>query len=332
MSARGPDDGGSDPACGASVAGATAFTVNGKPVSVAGPPLRRLADALRDDLGLTGTKVGCNAGDCGACTVLLDGAQVCSCMVSLAQAAGRTVETVEGLARNGRLNRLQRAFLRHGAAQCGACTPGMLVAATELLRASPRPRAAEVMDGLGGVLCRCTGYRKIVAAVLDAAGDAAAAARHAAPRRRRGRPARQARRRAQAHRPPSATAPTPCRPTRSGSASSARPMTPRVSRSATSRRPLPTCPAWNGCSPPATCRRTASASIPTCATSRCWPRAWCATAAIPCWPWWARARQSSRCGTMTCRLATSPCLPSTAQARPGPRTRLWSTTTWRTTA
>ena len=152
--------------------GTIAFTVNGTSVSVAAPPLRRLADALRDDLGLTGTKVGCNAGDCGACTVLLDGAQVCSCMVPVAQAAGRHVETVEGLAANGRLNRLQRAFLRHGAAQCGACTPGMLIAATELLRASPRPRAAEVMDGLGGVLCRCTGYRKIVAAVLDAAGDA----------------------------------------------------------------------------------------------------------------------------------------------------------------
>ena len=151
---------------------AIAFTVNGRPVSVTAPPLRRLADALRDDLGLTGTKIGCNAGDCGACTVLLDGEQVCSCMVSLAQAAGRSVETVEGLARKGRLNRLQRAFLRHGAAQCGACTPGMLVAATEVLRASPRPSAAEVMDGLGGVLCRCTGYRKIVAAVLDAAGDA----------------------------------------------------------------------------------------------------------------------------------------------------------------
>ena len=152
--------------------GAIAFTVNGELVSVSAPPLRRLADALRDDLGLTGTKVGCNAGDCGACTVLLDGAQVCSCMVPVAQAAGRRVETVEGLARNGSLNRLQRAFLRHGAAQCGACTPGMLIAATELLRASPRPRPAEVMDGLGGVLCRCTGYRKIVAAVLDAAGDA----------------------------------------------------------------------------------------------------------------------------------------------------------------
>ena len=171
MSAR-DLDGGTDPAGAATVSGAIAFTVNGRSVSVTAPPLRRLADALRDDLGLTGTKVGCNAGDCGACTVLLDGAQVCSCMVPLAQAAGRSVETVEGLAQNGRLNRLQRAFLRHGAAQCGACTPGMLIAATELLRACPRPRPAEVMDGLGGVLCRCTGYRKIVAAVLDAAGDA----------------------------------------------------------------------------------------------------------------------------------------------------------------
>ena len=155
----------------AAVAGAIAFTVNGRAVLVDAPPLRRLADALRDDLGLTGTKVGCNAGDCGACTVLLDGAQVCSCMVSLAQAAGRRIETVEGLAVNGKLNRLQRAFLRHGAAQCGACTPGMLIAATELLRTCPRPGPAQVMDGLGGVLCRCTGYRKIVAAVLDAAGD-----------------------------------------------------------------------------------------------------------------------------------------------------------------
>ena len=155
---------GSDP-------GSIAFTVNGRAVSVDAPPLRRLADALRDDLGLTGTKVGCNAGDCGACTVLLDGTQVCSCMVSLAQAAGRRIETVEGLAVKGRLNRLQRAFLRHGAAQCGACTPGMLIAATELLRTCPRPGPAQVMDGLGGVLCRCTGYRKIVAAVLDAAGD-----------------------------------------------------------------------------------------------------------------------------------------------------------------
>ena len=170
MSARGLD--GADRAGAATAGDAIAFTVNGRAVSVTAPPLRRLADALRDDLGLTGTKVGCNAGDCGACTVLLDGEQVCSCMVSLAQARGRSVETVEGLARNGRLNRLQRAFLRHGAAQCGACTPGMLIAATEVLRACPRPSPAQVLDGLGGVLCRCTGYRKIVAAVLDAAGTA----------------------------------------------------------------------------------------------------------------------------------------------------------------
>ena len=150
-------------------ADAIAFEVNGRPVSVAAPPIRRLADALRDDLGLTGTKVGCNAGDCGACTVLLDGAQVCSCMVSLAQAAGRAVTTVEGLANGERLNALQEAFQRHGAAQCGACTPGMLIAATELLSTCPRPNRGQVLDGLGGVLCRCTGYRKIVAAVLDAA-------------------------------------------------------------------------------------------------------------------------------------------------------------------
>ena len=113
---------------------------------------------------------------------------------------GGHVETVEGLAAKGRLNRLQRAFLRHGAAQCGACTPGMLIAATELLRASPRPRAAEVMDGLGGVLCRCTGYRKIVAAVLDAAGNAPQPLSTPPAGGRRRRPARQARRRAQAHR------------------------------------------------------------------------------------------------------------------------------------
>jgi CO/xanthine dehydrogenase Mo-binding subunit/aerobic-type carbon monoxide dehydrogenase small subunit (CoxS/CutS family) len=145
------------------------FAVNGRAVSVTAPPIKRLADALRDDLRLTGTKVGCNAGDCGACTVLLDGAQVCSCMVPLAQAAGREITTVEGLADGDRLSELQTAFQAHGAAQCGACTPGMLVAATELLTNVPRPTEAQVLDGLGGVLCRCTGYRKIVAAVLDAA-------------------------------------------------------------------------------------------------------------------------------------------------------------------
>ncbi len=150
------------------------FTVNGRPAAVGQPPIKRLADVLRDDLGLTGTKIGCNAGDCGACTVLLDGEQVCACMVPLGQAAGRAVRTVEGLAEDGALNALQAAFHAHGAAQCGICTPGMLMAATDLLAraaaADEAPNEAQVMDALGGVLCRCTGYRKIIAEVLDVAG------------------------------------------------------------------------------------------------------------------------------------------------------------------
>jgi CO/xanthine dehydrogenase Mo-binding subunit/aerobic-type carbon monoxide dehydrogenase small subunit (CoxS/CutS family) len=130
-------------------------------------PARRLSDVLRDDLGLIGTKVGCHAGDCGACTVLVDGEQVCSCIVALGACEGRTVTTVEGLAGpDGALSPLQQAFLTHGAAQCGACTPGMLMSAEALLRANPHPTEAEVLDALGGVLCRCTGYRKIVEAVL----------------------------------------------------------------------------------------------------------------------------------------------------------------------
>jgi CO/xanthine dehydrogenase Mo-binding subunit/aerobic-type carbon monoxide dehydrogenase small subunit (CoxS/CutS family) len=147
--------------------GAIALTVNGNPRWVALPAVTRLADALRDGLGLTGTKIGCNAGDCGACTVLLDGRQVCACLVSLAQAEGRRVETVEGLSANGQLSALQDAFHRHGAAQCGICTPGMLMAASDLLHRNPKPTQAEVEEALGGVLCRCTGYAKIVAAVLD---------------------------------------------------------------------------------------------------------------------------------------------------------------------
>jgi CO/xanthine dehydrogenase Mo-binding subunit/aerobic-type carbon monoxide dehydrogenase small subunit (CoxS/CutS family) len=153
---------------------AISFALNGRRTAVAAHPLRRLADVLREDLGLTGTKVGCNAGDCGACTVLLDGAQVCACLVPLGQVAGRSVTTVEGLAR-GELSALQHAFHRHGAAQCGICTPGMLMAAADLLRREPAPDAAAVEAALGGVLCRCTGYRKIVEAVLDAASPQPAA-------------------------------------------------------------------------------------------------------------------------------------------------------------
>ena len=145
-------------------------------VAVDAPPVKRLADVLRDDLGLTGTKIGCNAGDCGACTVLLDGMQACACLVSVAQAAGRAIVTVEGLAEDGKLSALQESMNRHGAAQCGICTPGMLMAATDLLARNPAPSAGEVEDALGGVLCRCTGYRKIVEAVLDVGRTDAAAA------------------------------------------------------------------------------------------------------------------------------------------------------------
>jgi CO/xanthine dehydrogenase Mo-binding subunit/aerobic-type carbon monoxide dehydrogenase small subunit (CoxS/CutS family) len=150
------------------LAASVSLTVNGEARSVAASPFARLTTVLRDELGLTGTKVGCDAGDCGACTVLLDGEQVCGCLVPLGQAAGRSVTTVEGLAQEGRLSALQRSFHLHGAAQCGICTPGMLMAASDLLARVARPTAAEVEDALGGVLCRCTGYKKIVEAVVAA--------------------------------------------------------------------------------------------------------------------------------------------------------------------
>jgi CO/xanthine dehydrogenase Mo-binding subunit/aerobic-type carbon monoxide dehydrogenase small subunit (CoxS/CutS family) len=151
--------------------GAIELTVNGRACSVVAAPAKRLSDVLRDDLGLTGTKVGCSAGDCGACTVLLDGAQVCACLVPAAQAQGRRVVTVEAqAAADPLLALLQRCFIDHGAAQCGICTPGMLMAAADTLRRIARPSEEQVRDGLGGVLCRCTGYRKIIEAVLAAAG------------------------------------------------------------------------------------------------------------------------------------------------------------------
>ena len=157
------------------------FTVNGKLVTIATAPGRRLSRVLREDLGLIGTKVGCDAGDCGACTVLLDGDPVCSCLVPAAQAEGHAITTVEGLASRPPLyNSLQCSFLTHGAAQCGACTPGMLVTATALLEKTPQPSEAEVMDALGGVLCRCTGYRKIISAVLDTGKEQSTAASPAA--------------------------------------------------------------------------------------------------------------------------------------------------------
>jgi aldehyde oxidoreductase len=145
------------------------FVLNGIPRSVTSAPGERLSDVVRRGLGLTGTKVGCNAGDCGACTVLMDGAQVCACMVSAMQAQGRAITSVEGLAQLPIGRALQSAFHRHDAAQCGICTPGTLMAATDVLSRHTPPDRQTVMDALGGVLCRCTGYLKIVEAVLDVA-------------------------------------------------------------------------------------------------------------------------------------------------------------------
>jgi len=148
-----------------------AFTLNGRPVTLTAPAATRLTRVLRDELGLTGAKVGCDAGDCGACTVLLDGRQVCACLVPLAQVTGRAVTTIEGLAAEPLGARLQAAFARGGAAQCGICTPGMLMAAADLLARNPRPDRQAIEGALGGVLCRCTGYRQIVDAVADVLGE-----------------------------------------------------------------------------------------------------------------------------------------------------------------
>lgn len=144
-----------------------AFTLNGAAVQADVHPFTALSDTLREALGFTGTKVGCEAGDCGACTVLLDGAQVCACLVPTAQAAGSIVTTIE--AADPVLARLRAAFLAEGAAQCGICTPGMILAAAELLATNAAPTRAQAMDAIGGVLCRCTGYQKILDAVLRAA-------------------------------------------------------------------------------------------------------------------------------------------------------------------
>ncbi len=146
------------------------FTLNGGAVSLDVVGTRRLLDVLREDLHLTGTKEGCGEGECGACSVLIDGEVVDSCLVAAGQVEGRNVITVEGLAQaNGALSRLQQAFIERGAAQCGICTPGMLLAAHVLLQRANRPplTAEDVREGLAGNLCRCTGYTKIIEAVLS---------------------------------------------------------------------------------------------------------------------------------------------------------------------
>ena len=145
------------------------FTLNGTAVSLDVAGARRLLDVLREDLQLTGTKEGCGEGECGACSVLIDGQVVDSCLVAAGQVEGREVTTVEGLADGTRLTALQQAFIEHGAAQCGICTPGMLLAAHALLQQSKRLDADDVREGLAGNLCRCTGYTKIIDAVLACA-------------------------------------------------------------------------------------------------------------------------------------------------------------------
>jgi carbon-monoxide dehydrogenase small subunit len=146
-------------------------TVNGDPVEFLCDPGTTLLDALRDELLLTGSKEGCGSGDCGACSVTLDGRLVCSCLVLAPEAEGKRVETIEGMAQGGVLHPLQQKFIEHAALQCGFCTPGVLVAAKALLDANPDPTETEVRYWLAGNLCRCTGYDKIISAVLDAAAD-----------------------------------------------------------------------------------------------------------------------------------------------------------------
>jgi carbon-monoxide dehydrogenase small subunit len=144
-------------------------TVNGDPAEFLTDPGTTLLDALRDELGLTGSKEGCGSGDCGACSVMVDGRLVCSCLVFAAEAEGRRIETIEGLALGTELHPLQQKFLEHAALQCGFCTPGLLVASKALLDANPDPTEEETRYWLAGNLCRCTGYDKVIRAVLDAA-------------------------------------------------------------------------------------------------------------------------------------------------------------------
>lgn len=147
------------------------FTLNGKETKVDVAPDRRAVDVLREDLSLTGTKEGCGAGECGACTILVNNETRLSCLMLAAQLEGLDVITVEGLAEDGNLHPLQQAFIERGAVQCGFCTPGMLLSAVALLKENPNPSREEVREGLSGNLCRCTGYQKIVDAVQAAAGN-----------------------------------------------------------------------------------------------------------------------------------------------------------------
>jgi len=153
------------------------LTVNGQQTAVEVPAMKRLLDVLREDLGLTGTKEGCGEGECGSCSVRMNGELVNSCLVPILQASNARIETVEGLAIDAELHPLQKAFLECGGAQCGICTPGMLMAATQLLEHNPHPSMEEIREGLAGNLCRCTGFIKIFESVVAAASMGASHAR-----------------------------------------------------------------------------------------------------------------------------------------------------------
>jgi aerobic-type carbon monoxide dehydrogenase small subunit (CoxS/CutS family) len=148
------------------------FTVNGKARSVDTEPDRPLLEVVREDLGLTGTKYGCGEGQCGACTVLLDSRPVFSCVTPVRAAQGRKIVTIEGLAEGGKLHPVQQAFLDEGAMQCGYCTPGIVLRTVALLEGHPKPTEEQIIDGLNGNLCRCSGYHRILAAVRRAATSA----------------------------------------------------------------------------------------------------------------------------------------------------------------
>ena len=150
---------------------AITLTINNESHTVTAPPMKRLLDVLREDLHLTGAKEGCGEGECGSCSVRMNGELVNSCLVPVIQAEGATVQTIEGLATNGELHPLQKAFLACGGAQCGICTPGMLMAAAQLLDVNPHPNIAEIREGLAGNLCRCTGFMRIFESVVKAAAN-----------------------------------------------------------------------------------------------------------------------------------------------------------------
>ena len=158
-----------NPSPAASAKCEVSFTINGETKKLLAHPMERLLDVLRNELELTGTKEGCGEGECGSCAVLLDGMLVNSCLVPVAQASGASIVTIEGISAHALMHPLQKTFLECGGAQCGICTPGMILAAVHLLEKNPEPTLAEIREGLAGNLCRCTGYMQIFEAVARAA-------------------------------------------------------------------------------------------------------------------------------------------------------------------